>query len=32
VVAGTVGELKDKLFGAQNPTPSTEDTDDPTAS
>ena len=27
VVAGTVGELKDKLFGTQNPPASTSDTD-----
>jgi len=32
VVAGTVGELRDKLFGAQNPTTPADDTDDPTAS
>jgi hypothetical protein len=28
VVAGTVGELKDKLFGAQHPPAPTRDTDD----
>jgi hypothetical protein len=28
VLAGTVGELKDKLFGTQNPPASTSDSDD----